>query len=206
MFWAALPIPNRRDASRRGFSLVESLAAISIMALAGGAIMMGLSAAIQTTEATLDTSIAMGIAKQLVDEVLGNRYAAVGAGPYQTQLTASQAELAGQGRELFNDSDDFNNFNAQPLEGVWGLELGQGNEAGGQRHPSFRLPTGYFADWREAIEVYYVDETDHSVRLTGSNTSNFRAVEVHIYRDNPDGTSRELASLRRVYAYVPAPQ
>jgi len=168
--------------------------------------MLGLSSSAQTTQLSVESSIARGIAEGLVDEVLGTRYAAAGAGPYQTSLTASSWERAGQGRERFNDTDDFNQFSAQPVEGPWGVALGLGNDVGGLRHAHFQLPANYFSGWSEEIEVYYVDESNPSVRLTGTNTSNFRAVEVRILADNHDGTQRELATLRRVYAYVPAPQ
>lgn len=194
-----------RGVVKSGFTLVEALVAVTITALIGGAIMLAMGASIQSTEASLDAAIARGLAEQLIDEVVGQRYAAQGAGPYQVTLVASSWEAAGNGRERYNDTDDYNGFTAQPLEGVWGRPLGLGDGQGGLRHPSFQLPADYFDDWREEIEVYYVDESDHRVRLTGSNTSNFRAVEVRIFRDDPNGNPEEVVSLRRVYAYVPAP-
>ncbi len=196
------PLAGRRSA----FSLMEALLAISILAVAGGAIMLALTSSVQTTQVSVETSIAMGIAEQLIDEVMGQRYAAVGAGPYEYPLGASLWELNGEGRARYDDSDDYNGFVAQPVENIQGQELGQGESGGFLRHPNFRLPLGYFAAWREEIEVYYVDATDHSLRLDPGVASDYRAVEVRILRDNPDGTRRDLANLRRVYAYVPAPQ
>jgi type II secretory pathway pseudopilin PulG len=185
---------------------MEALLAVSIMAIAGGAIMLALASSVQTTQVSVETSIARGIAEQLIDEVIGQRYAAAGAGPYQYPLVANSWELNGQGRERYDDTDDYNGFAAQPVENIQGQELGQGDAGGYSRHPNFRLPAGYFSTWREEIEVYYVDATDHSIRLNPGVTSDYRAVEVRILRDNPDGTQRDLANLRRVYAYVPAPQ
>lgn len=195
-----------RTLHKSAFTLIEALIAISIMAIAGGAIMLALTSATQTTRMSTESAIATGIAERLVDEVVGQRYAAQGAGPYQTTLVANSWELAGQGRERYDDTDDYNGFIAQPVEGVGGLELGQGDENGNLRPANFRAPTGYFSSWREEIEVYYVDATNHSVRLPSGSTSDFRCVEVRIVRDNPDGSDTELANLRRVYAYVPAPQ
>jgi type II secretory pathway pseudopilin PulG len=185
---------------------MEALLAVSIMAIAGGAIMLALTSSVQTTQVSVETSIAMGIAEQLIDEVIGQRYAAAGVGPYQYPLVANSWELNGQGRERYDDTDDYNGFAAQPVENIQGQELGQGGSGGYSRHPNFRLPAGYFSAWREEIEVYYVDATDHSIRLDPGVTSDYRAVEVRILRDNPDGTQRDLTNLRRVYAYVPAPQ
>jgi len=191
---------------RPAFSLVEVLLAVSIMAMAGGAIMLALASSVQTTQFSVEANIARGIAEQLIDEVVGQRYGAAGAGPYQYPLVANAWELGGLGRERFDDTDDYNGFVAQPVEDILGDELGQGDSGGYSRHPNFRLPTGYFSGWREDMEVYYVNATNPSLRLGAGVTSDFRAVEVGILRDNPDGTRRELAKLRRVYAYVPAPQ
>jgi hypothetical protein len=69
-----------------------------------------------------------------------------------------------------------------------------------------QLPAGFFQNWREEVEVYYVSEADPSRRLSNGQTSNLRAVDVRIYHDAPQGGSRELARIRRVYAYVPPPQ
>lgn len=202
----ALKMARPSTLRRSAFSLIEAMIAISIMAIAGGAIMLALTSATQTTQMSAESTIAMGIADRLIDEVVGKRYAAAGAGPYQTTLTANSWELAGQGRERFDDTDDYHGFIAQPVEGVGGLELGQGDENGTLRPENFRLPSGYFSSWREEIEVYYVGATDQSIRLPTGSTSDFRAVEVRIVRVNPDGSDTELANLRRVYAYVPSPQ
>ncbi len=191
---------------RAAFSLMEALMAISLMALAGGAIMLALASSAQTTQVTLETSIARGIAAQLLDEVLGQRYAAVGAGPYTYPLGPGAWELSGEGRERYDDTGDYHTFTAQPVTNILGQELGQGSDGGFSRHPNFRLPSGYFSAWREEIEVYYVDAEDHSLRLDPGATSDYRAVEVRILRDHPDGTPQDLARLRRVYAHVPAPQ
>ncbi len=165
--------------------------------------MLGMTAAVQTTGESREAAIATGIAEQLIDEVMGKRYAAVGAGPYQTGLGPNNWEKSGAGRERFDDTDDYNGFAATPIEGIWGQQLGQGDDQGGLRHPAFRLPSEYFANWGQKINVYYVSENDNSVRLTGNNTSDLRAVEVKIFRINNDGSQTVLAKLKRVYAYVP---
>ena len=82
-----------------------------------------------TTSESLEQTIASGMARQIVDEVLGARYKEAGTSPYQYPLTANSWELQGTGRERFDDTDDFNGFRAQPAEDLWGLELGQGDVA-----------------------------------------------------------------------------
>jgi len=190
---------------RRGFTLVEAMVAISIAAMAGAVLLLAIETTVQNTTDSVEQTIAVGMARQLIDEVLGARYVAVGASPYELPLGASDWEAGGAGRERFNDTDDYNAFSAQPPTGRWGVPLGSDDGAGNLRHPNFRTPTGRFDDWRQTIEVYYVDENDFTQRLTGGDTSNLRAVEVTISRQQQDGSYRELARLRRVLSYVPHP-
>jgi len=196
-------IKSRR--CQRGFSLAESLVAITLTSIAGGAILLGLAGAAQTTRDVMDRATATGIAAQLIDEALGGRYAAVGAGAYQVGLGPNTWETQGSGRERYDDVDDFHGVASQPPKDEYGVALGLGDDAGGQRHPSFRLPSSYFSQWREEVEVYYVSEANPTVRLTGSNTSNLRAVEVRIYRTDGNRGRELLDTVRRVVAYVPAP-
>ena len=112
-------------------------------------------------------------------------------------------ETTSQGREYYDDTDDYHGYTAQPAEDVWGIEMGQGDDIGGLRHPSFRLREGYFDDWKQTVEVYYVSESNPSVRLPNYSTSDLRAVEVCIYRQRENGALVELAQRRQVFSYYP---
>lgn len=191
---------------RSAFSLIEALVSLSLIGLAGGLLLLATETSVQATADAVEQTQAAGIARQLVDEVLGHRYMAQGVTPYQTVLCANSWELRGRGRERFNDTDDFNGYRAQPVEDTWGTELGRGDWFGYERAPGFQVQAGHFHRWSEEIGVYYVSEDDPRQRLSGGHTSNLRAVDVRIYRDTTRGSSRELARLRRVYAYLPPPQ
>jgi len=195
-----------RPLRRFGFTLVEAMVATTITALAGAVLLLAVETSLQTTADATDSAIAEGIARQLVDEIMGHPYMDPDSDtPYQMPLTASLWEWFGQGRERFDDTDDYNGYSSRPVVSLLGVELGQEDGAGDLRHANFRLPADYFEQWSEQIEVYYVDDDDPSVRLTGSDTSNTRAVEVRIWRTLPDGAQRLLAHVRRVYAYVAFP-
>jgi len=194
-----MPYSSRRSA----FTLVEALLAISMAAIAASVLLLGITSALNTTNEAISQTIANGMAAQLIDEAIGLRYHATGADGYQTPLGASSYELSGAGRERFNDIDDHHGFRAQPPRGLYGIELGQDDGVGGVRHPNFIVPERRFENWRREIEVYYVDETDHTQRLPSGWTSDYRAVEVRIIEDDPNRGSRELANVRRVIAYVP---
>ena len=195
-----------RRLRRSGFSLAESLLAITLTSIAGGAILLGLANAAQSTRNVMDRAMATGMAAQLIDEVLGCRYSGEGAGAYQVPLCPNTYETQGAGRERYDDIDDFVSVVSQPPTDPYGVTLGLGDDQiGGQRHPNFRLPANYFSQWRQEVSVYYVSESNPQVKLSGNNTSNFRAVEVRVYRDDGNRGRELLDTVRRVVAYVPSP-
>ena len=189
---------------RGGFTLVEAMVAITLIGLAGSALLLATQASMDASDFAFEQNLARGVASQVIDEVLGRRYGAAGASPYQYPMQADGDEISTpQRRILFDDTDDFNNYGSRPLRDPWAIELGQGDGAGGLRHENFRLRDDYFDQWAIAIHVYYADATDLSKNLTGSNTSDYRSVEVTVAKYDEDGSVRTLATTRRVYAYVP---
>ncbi len=172
-------------------------------ALAGSVLLLGITSSLQTTSEAFEQTIADGMARQLMDEVLGARYMEFGCSPYDTVLQPGAAEAATGTRELFDDIDDYNGFSAQPPTDRWGIELGKDDGEGGERHPSFQATAGCFDNWRQEIDVYYVDPSAPTTPLAAGQVSDYRAVTVRIVYVDPDGGERVLAKLRRVVAYVP---
>ena len=177
--------------------------AISITAIAGGVLLLGIGSSLQSATDATEQTIATGMAQQLMDEVLGGRYAAVGVGGYQINFSPSAWEQSGQGRQRYDDIDDYHGLRIQPPEDLWGIALGAEDGEGAKRNPNFQVAPGYFDHWREEINVYYVDETDLLSPLPYGQVSDYRMVEVRIIEDDPNRGARELARLRRVVAYVP---
>ena len=196
---------SRRGRRGSGFTLVEAMVCITLIAFAGSALLLATQTSMESSEYAFEQNLARGIATQIIDEVMGRRYSAAGASPFQYPLTAAAYEISSpQKRILFDDSGDFNNYVSRPLRDPWAIELGQGDGAGGSRHVNFQLRDDYFDNWSVAIRVYYANPADLSRNLTGSNTSGYRAVEVSVGKYDDDGTARRLATIRRVYGYVPA--
>lgn len=192
-----------RRARRAAFTLVEALVGISMMSIAGTALLLGVSSTMDVTQDVLDRTIAQGMAEQLMEEVLGKRYMSADVGPQQYPLGPNAYELAGTGRARFDDIDDYHGYRSQPPTDRWNVPLGRGDGAGSQRHANFRVPTTRLANWRQEIDVRYVSESNLSTRLSGSQTSNYRVVQVRIVAVQPGGGVIELANLKRVVAYVP---
>jgi hypothetical protein len=151
----------------------------------------------------MERTIAEGMAQQLMDEVLGGRYHAVGAGAYQTIFSPSADEQLGFERELYDDIDDYHGIRNQPPTDAWGIELGRDDDDPDARHPAFQSPTGIFDNWRQEIDVYYVAPPDLTTPLAFGQVSDYRAVVVRIIRVGPQGGERILAEHRQVIAYVP---
>jgi len=196
--------PRAKSQVRGGFSIVEAIVALSITALAGAVLLLAVESTVQSTTDSVRRTIADGLAQQLLDEALTKCFVLPGSDPLSTTFGPSSYELAGLGRERYNDTDDYDQYTAHPAEALYGEQVGTGNDAGGLRHASFRVPDGYFANWRQRMEVYFVDPADHRIKLTAS-TSYFRAIEVHIDFQDSDGTWRTLATRKRIVAYVPPP-
>jgi type II secretory pathway pseudopilin PulG len=192
---------RRRPAA---FTLVEALVAISITAIGAAALLLGISSSLETTNDALEETMAAGMARQLLDEVVGARYYAAGIGdPYQTAFGPSSDEQSGRGRERYDDIDDYSGFRSKPPADPWGVPLGTDDGEGSQRHPSFFAPPHVLDNWQQEIDVYYVDPSDLSTRLPPGQVSDYRVVEVRIVLVDPDRGRRELASARQVVAYVP---
>jgi Tfp pilus assembly protein PilV len=188
-----------------GFSLVEALVALTLIGLASSTLLLATASTVQSGADATAQTIARGIAEQVMDEILGQRYhepngAARGTlGPETGESSTPPRTI------LFDDTDDYAGFTSSPLRDAWGIALGQGNGLGGLRATEFRLPDSYFADWRVNVQVTYVDEDDPTTDLSGFATSVVRAVRVQVTR-NWNGTAQDLATIRRVIAYVPSVQ
>ncbi|QDU30936.1 hypothetical protein ETAA8_60890 [Anatilimnocola aggregata] len=198
------PRSHRLGWQRSGFSLVEALVALTITTLAGSVMLLAIESCLSSTGDAVDRMIADGMANQLLNEMALKRFMAVGDTPLSIS-GPSAYETSGSGRERYNDLDDYKNFSVKPAEGIWGEALGTGNDSGSLRNSNFRVPSSYFTNWRQKVEIYFVSATDHSVRLTGSSTSYYRAFEVTIEYVHVDGRVILLAKRRRVYAYLPPP-
>jgi type II secretory pathway pseudopilin PulG len=185
-----------------GFSLVEALVALTLIGLASSTLLLATASTVQSGADASARTIARGIAEQMIDEILGQRYHEQGTSA-RGALGPESGETATPPRTLlFDDADDYANFESSPLRDSWGMPLGQGNGLGGLRATDFRLPDNYFAQWKVRITITYVNESDPTKDLSGLATSVVRAVRIQVTR-NWNGTDQELVSLRRVIAYVP---
>lgn len=200
---------NRRPWRRHsGFTLVEALVAISLIAMCGAALLLATDLALDSSTRAIDEKTARGLANQLIDEILGLPYVEKGEPASQAlwQLGPELGEATWPVvRAYYDDADDYRATFAQPPTDEFAIELGQGNERGGLRHPDFRIRDNYFDNWQVFVITWHADESDLSTNLyTGRSVSGFRAIEVYVRKVNADGTWQELTKVRRVVGYVPS--
>jgi type II secretory pathway pseudopilin PulG len=180
------------------------MVAISLAALAGSTLLLQMNSSTQTIQRALKETIAMGMAQQLMDEVLGVRYSpysATGADTAHASVLGPSGAASGS-RQTYATSGDFHGYRQQPPVDPYGVALGTDTGTSSQQRPgAFRAATNRFANWRQEIDVYYVSESNWSVPASG--TTDYRAVEVRITEIDPQRGTQTLAKLRRVIAYVP---
>lgn len=189
--------------SRRGITLVEALVATTLMVMTGGAVLLAVGGSLGASQEALERTIATGLAEQLLDEILGKRYHAVGASALQWPLGPNGGE--GPHRANYDDVDDLRSYVRQPPVDMYDRRLGHDNGTGGTRHPAFAVSSDFLRFWRQEVDVYYVSASDPSVRLAPGATSYHRAVEVRIVVQPPGRSPRTLATVRRVITYLPPP-
>jgi type II secretory pathway pseudopilin PulG len=195
--------PAARGAHRRAFTLVEAMVATSITAVAGSALLLGISSSLKTTNDVLNQALAAGLAQRLTDEIAGKLYCDPTA-PYAYPLGPNAYEAGSVCRERYFETGAYNGFSAQPPKDYWGIAIGTEDGQGGTRDPTFQISSSLFANWQQSVSVYYVNPANLSQALPAGQTSDYRAAEVKIYFRDPNQGTRLLTTLRRVYANVPS--
>ncbi len=168
---------NPGSTSTAGFTLVEALVAISMTALAGSVLLLGVTSSLQNTDEALRQTIALGLAQQLMDAVVG----------------------AGSIEEI----DRYHGFSSRPPADRWGVELGTEDGHGGKRHSNFRVASGLLSHYGREVHVYHVGPGDLTLRQSRGTTSDYRLVEVCVTYHAPNNAATELVRMQRVVAYVP---
>ncbi len=179
------PTPTRHVPT--GFTLVEALVCISLTAVAGSVLLAGIGSSLNTTTEVLHETIAMGMAEQLMDEVLGCRHRDAAAA-LNDALGPESGEAAKnvEGVDLrtgFDDIDDFDGFRSMPPTDRWGDVLGKGDGRDGDERPWVgQASSSLFDGWRQEVDVQRV--------------GNQRVIDVRIVDTARD--DRKLAELRQV--------
>ena len=96
---------TRKSEFRRGFTLAESLIAVVVLTIAVGAMMGPLSASYQQTRTVSQTTTAITLAQQLLDEILSKPF--IDPTDLSTTLGPEADEPS---RAAFDNMDDYNGY------------------------------------------------------------------------------------------------
>ena len=184
--------------------MLESLLAVAVTAVAGGALLTSLSSSIQSSSAAADTLVAQGLAEQLMDEVTSVRFSD-GTDPIMVGLELPGS--AGSSRSAFDDIDDYAGWSSRPPVTREGRPLGtQGTDGAGQyfsRPAELRPDAAYLARLtREVIVERVVLDADGNWATT-FDESNYRRVTVRVRAAGANSQTRRLAELTRILSNVP---
>lgn len=191
-----------RIAPHPAFTIIEAMAAIAIVAIAGSVLLLGTTTSIQNADDAMRRTIAQGMAQQLMDEVVGCRYMELNSIAYEVSLGPNGSEGAAGTRAAFDDIDDFNGYRCQPPTDCYGIALGSDNGQGGTRNANFQCRNPFLLRWRQEVDVYYVQDSDLNTKLPTGQTSDYRVVEVRVVDNDPGRGPMTLARVRRVIPYV----
>ena len=166
----------RTSGPSAGFTLIEATTAMAIMAVAGSVLVLAVESSLRATSDATEQTIAAGVSRQVLDEILGLPYTAIRIGSQQYPLVSQATAGRMQPANLGNDEGS----PARGLVDISDEPPGQHHADRSLRHPNFRLRPGFFRRWEVRVEVYNVAEDDHSRRLSASQASDYRAVEMFI--------------------------
>lgn len=190
-----IPSPRRHGprCHRGGVTAIESLLAIAIVSIAGGAMLASLASAVRSSREIALMTVARGLADQLLEEVA--------ASPVPTQ--AATTTPAGP-RMNFTTIDHFNGWSASPPQDRYGRVLGtEGMALSGSssvRQAEMHADMTLLSKFRRSIAIEKVLPIGGTWTTTTSE-SLFRRVTVRV--EFADGErQRELAVASRIVAYV----
>lgn len=178
---------------RSGVTAIESLLAIAIVSVAGGAMLASLSSAVRASREIALTTLARGLADQLLEE------AAASPVPFEAATITPAAPRAN-----FTMIDHFHGWSASPPQDRYGRPLGtEGSATSGAssvRSAEMHADTALLSRFRRSIAVEKVLPTGGTWTTTASD-SLFRRVTVRVEFADGD-RQRELVVASRIVAYV----
>jgi type II secretory pathway pseudopilin PulG len=178
---------------RSGITAIESLLAIAIVSIAGGAMLASLASAVRTSREIALMTVARGLAEQLLEEAAAS----------PVPLQAATATPSGP-RMNFTMIDHFNGWSASPPQDRYGRLLGtEGESTSGSlsvRQPPMHADAILLSRFRRSIVVENVLPEGGTWKTTTLN-SFFRRVTVQVEFSEGE-RRRKLVTASRIVAYV----
>ena len=182
---------------RRGFTLVESLIAVSLTTLAGGALLSTIGSTVQISTDSTYTVIAQGLADQLMDEVASVKF---------PRTTGAITMVSGVGRAAFGNLDDYNGWNASPPQTRDGMTLGTERMTVGSlstaRPTNFQADPRFVGRFRQQVSVEKIAADTGGAWVVVTSVTSLRRVTVTISYTDAQNQTKVLAVQTRVFSDV----
>jgi len=115
---------SRSRRRNSGFTLVEAMVCMTLIALAGSALLLAAQTSMDSSDYAFEQNLARGIANQMIDEVMGRRYCAAASSPIQYPLSAESHEISTpQKRILFDDTFAELKYNVIGIDSINNMSL-----------------------------------------------------------------------------------
>ena len=194
---SALPRRRQTPALRRqGITLVETVITVSLTTFVASALLTSVSSSVQVSTVSLQTSIANGLADQLMDEIACVKFPSA----------STAGTPAGMGRTGFDDLDDYNGYNVSPPQARSGDLIGTeaANAAGSQiiRPQQFQPDPRSLSRYRQQVTVEKIAESTGNSWVTVTQSTTLRRVTVTISHTDAQGKTTPLAFQVRIFSNV----
>jgi len=190
----------RRKRSIDGFSMVESLLAVSITTIAGAALLTSIGAAVRASSDATHRAVARGLAAQMMDEIAAVRFPPLVANG-QTMLNGSTT------RDQFADIDDYDGWSASPPVDRSGRPLGyEATDSSGTQIPrpaAMRPDERFLRQFTRKVVVERVVAGSVSGWQVTTGETGYRRVTVRVAFSNGSASSSVLSEVTRIFSYVP---
>lgn len=185
-----LPSPRRSLPQRSGITALESLLSVVLVTIAGAALLSALGSAVRSSREISLTTIAEGLAEQLMCEVAASPVP-VGATP--TQPSAPRVN--------FRVVDHFHGWDESPPRDRLGRLIGtEGNSTGMARPAGWQADSMLLAKFRRTVSVEKV-ALSGGTWITTSSDSLLRRITVRVEVEE-EGRRRTLSELSRIVGHV----
>lgn len=200
-----------RDLNRRGFTFAESVIAMTIIALAGAALLTSVAGAVTSCNDSVFQAVGRGLAQQLMDEVAASKF------PNSTSTTTASASTT---RSFFTTIDDYSGFTEHPPRTKGGDVLGTEQSASAMsysammmassgvsstgRPTSLQVPTDFMNRFTRSVLVERVQPSSNGTWTVTTQSSLYRRVTISVTYSVSADQSRPVAKISRVFASVPA--
>ncbi len=166
--------PTWRTGLRRpALTLIEVVAATMIVGLMAVAALNALGAATRSAESTGNRAVALGLADELMAEILARHY----RDPDETPVFGPEGGESGGPRGAFDDVDDYHGWSEQPPQENDGTAVAKRD------------------DWQRQVIVQYVTSADPSqttntdqgakqIRVSVAYRGNVLAEQIGLHADN----------------------